>query len=527
MPTVTMSFPNSQYLPAFGDYNPSLGELLDLHNATIVGTPNTTSITYKLASGLILKVSGTSFAFDASGYAIAGTATGLQLFLSNGTTVLQALTGFNRPLVNVFDAAETFYYDGGFDAWGFNQWIMSGNDTVNGSAGTDDIYGHAGNDVLKGGNGDDYFEGGSGKDTYDGGTGFDQLSFWDSYWDRTALHGIVLDAVAGTVSDPWGNSETFKGFEGYRGTQFADIINGSSLDEQFYGLGGRDKIDGKGGVDEVRYDRDVRQGGTDGVTVNLTTGVAIDGFGRQDTLISIERVRGTNFDDTLTGNSAANRLRGLDGNDFLDGGVGADDMRGGAGNDTYVVGNVGDTIDENPNSDSANGTDTVRSSITFSLGNTAVVFGNVENLTLTGSLAINGTGNSLANILIGNSGKNTLNGGLGSDTLTGGGGSDFFRFANTLSTSNVDTVKDFSVVNDTIQLENAIFTKLTTTGTLASAAFRANATGAAGDSTDRIIYENDTGKLFYDADGTGSTAAVHFATLTTGLALTNADFSVI
>jgi Ca2+-binding RTX toxin-like protein len=471
--------------------------------------------------------------------------TGVQLFLQDGTTALQTVTGFNLSLVDVFDVSDTFYYfDGGYNAWGFNQWLMNGNDTINGSSGNDDIYGHGGNDILKGGDGDDYFEGGAGDDTYDGGAGFDQLSFQDAYYDRAVVRGVVLDAQAGTVIDAWGNSEAFKNFESYRGTQFADVLNGSSLDEQFNGLGGRDRIDGKGGFDEVRYDRDERVGGFDGVTVNLTTGVAIDGFGRQDTLVSIERVRGTEADDSLTGSSAANRFRALGGNDVLDGKAGADDMRGGAGNDIYVVDNFGDIVDEN--SDGGAGTDTVKSSITFNLADTTKVFGDVERLTLTGSSAINGSGNSLGNIITGNSANNslagssgndtlnagsgddTLNGGSGKDTLTGAAGKDFFLFNAALSaSSNVDTVTDFSIADDTIRLENAIFTALTTTGTLASAAFRANTTGLAGDSSDRIIYETDTGKLFYDADGTGATAGIQFATLTTGLALTNADFSVI
>ncbi|WP_442581293.1 calcium-binding protein [Mesorhizobium sp. ASY16-5R] len=525
MPTVTMSFPGGKYLPEFGDYNPSLGELIFLNGAEIVGTPNATRIVYRLESGLVLRLNGVGFTYDADGFPTGGTMSGLQVFLDDGTTVVQTLTGLNRPLTDVFDVSETCYYENGYDAWSMNSWLMNGNDAINGSSGNDELYGHAGNDVLKGGGGDDYVDGGQGDDTFDGGAGFDTLSFQFAYYDDAALRGIVLNAQAGTVNDAWGNSETFTGFEQYRGTQFADTLNGSSSDEQFIGYGGRDKIDGKGGIDEVRYDRDTRFDGNASVTVNLTTGLAVDGFGRQDTLVSIEWARGTDSDDTLVGSSAANRLRGLDGDDLLDGKGGADDMRGGAGNDTYVVDNAGDIVDESY--DGGEGTDTVKSSITFSLADTTKVFGDVERLTLTGSSAINGVGNSLANILTGNSGKNILNGGSGSDTLTGGGGLDSFRFANTLSTSNVDTVKDFSVADDTIQLENAVFKALTATGTLASAAFRVNATGTAGDSTDRIIYETDTGKLFYDADGTGATAAVHFATLTTGLLLTNADFSVI
>jgi len=87
-------------------------------------------------------------------------------------------------------------------------------------------------------------------------------------------------------------------------------------------------------------------------------------------------------------------------------------MIGGAGNDTYVVDNTGDVVTENPGGD----TDTVQSSITYSLG------ANVENLTLTGTANINGTGNTNDNVITGNSGNNVLAGLGGADSLDGGAG---------------------------------------------------------------------------------------------------------
>ncbi|NCM98108.1 MAG: calcium-binding protein, partial [Rhodobacterales bacterium] len=136
------------------------------------------------------------------------------------------------------------------------------------------------------------------------------------------------------------------------------------------------------------------------------------------------------------------------------------------------------------------------------------------------------TGNALANSLSAGLGNDALNGGAGNDLLTGGIGSDAFVFNTALSAGNIDRITDFSVVDDTIRLENAIFTGLAN-GVLTAAAFVANATGLAGDASDRIIFETDTGNLFFDADGTGAAARVQFAHLNAGLALTNADFLVI
>jgi hypothetical protein len=95
------------------------------------------------------------------------------------------------------------------------------------------------------------------------------------------------------------------------------------------------------------------------------------------------------------------------------------------------------------------------------------------------------------------------------------------------SSTNVDTITDFNFAADTIQLDNAIFTALTTVGILSSAGFHANSTGLAGDSTDRIIYELDTGELYYDANGSASGGGILFAKVGIGLGITNADFVVI
>lgn len=148
------------------------------------------------------------------------------------------------------------------------------------------------------------------------------------------------------------------------------------------------------------------------------------------------------------------------------------------------------------------------------------LYGEGGNDALTG-----GIGNDLLNGGIGN---DILRGQAGNDTLTGGAGKDTFIFDTALNaTTNADKITDFNVADDTIQLENAVFTKLTKTGTLASSAFYAGTSGKAHDADDRIVYETDTGKLFYDSNGDATGGSVLIATLSKNLALTNADFVII
>jgi Ca2+-binding RTX toxin-like protein len=249
--------------------------------------------------------------------------------------------------------------------------------------------------------------------------------------------------------------------------------------------------------------------------------------------------------DTLFGDQGGDELWGGLGNDWLDGGVGADAMLGNSGNDTYVVDSAYDVVNESVSG--SNGVDTVRSSISFNLANTARVLGAVENLTLLGSGGISGTGNALSNVIIGNAGSNVLNGaagndtliggagtdvlygGAGNDTLAGGAGYDYFVF-NTVpnASNNIDRISDFNVVQDTIRLENAVMPGLGShVGTLSSAAFWKSTTGLAHDGNDRVVYETDTGWLNYDSNGSSAGGAVHIALLNPNLALSYADFFVI
>lgn len=421
MSTVTHTFVNSKY-PVGWDYNPSIGELFGIFSSGSAVTKNTpTENITRADSGIFLRIRGTAMDKDT------GTISSFEFLGSNGTTVLATIkTNINVELFN----------DAGLDFSSYSRWLLNRADSLTGSAGNDELFGYAGNDVFTAGAGDDYVEGGEGKDVYDGGAGYDQLSFHTT-GDVNAFRGIVLDAAAGTVIDPYNNSETFKNFESFRGSQFADSFKGSSGNEQFMGLGGRDTIDGGSGFDEARYHRDVNNGGRGAITVDLSKGTAIDGFGKADKLISIEGIRGTSFNDTIFGSAVANTLRGEGGNDIIAGGLGNDTLRGDAGKDTFLF-------------------------------NTALS-----------------------------------------------------------ATSNVDAITDFVVVDDTIRLENAIFTKIVGTGALTSAQFVKNTTGLAADAGDRIIYESDTGALYYDSNGNAAGGSVRFATIQANLSLTAADFFVV
>ncbi|MBC7148418.1 MAG: calcium-binding protein [Rhizobium sp.] len=419
--------------PAFWGGNRAFEDFLaDGDTWRPVGSVTSTAALYSLDTGYFLKIGGTGFTAGGGRLGDSGTITSLQILSTDGTTVLMTVSlSLAARLFN--DALDTF----GSGIGEMGEWLLGGNDTLNGSAAADAMYGYGGADRISGGAGNDYIDGGAGRDVFNGGAGFDVLSFQMTHGDVNALHGIVLNAATGTVTDAYGNAETFTRFESFRGTQFGDVMIGSSINEVFVGLGGRDRIDGGGGFDEVQFGRDIYFGARiEGVTVNLTAGTAIDDFGRTDTLINIEAALGTDYADSLSGSAVANRLRGGSGNDVL-------------------------------------------------------------------------------------------NGRAGNDTLIGGPGRDIFVFNTALNaTTNVDIIDDFSA-QDTIWLENAIFTALPTTGALASTAFVSNTSGLAADASDRVIYERDTGMLYYDSNGSAAGGRVAVAHLDHWLNLTAADFTVI
>ncbi len=325
------------------------------------------------------------------------------------------------------EADDVVVDDGGDDAVdggsGDDQiYTGSGNDVIYGGAGSDAIFSgvgndlvfgdglegagddllmlDAGNDVAFGGEGNDFISGGSGNDILSGNLGSDKL-FGEEGWD--ALFGQEGD------DELWGMDGN-------------DLLYGDVGNDLLAGGAGDDALEGGQGDDTYEVD-------SSGDTVVEAAGEGIDTVHAAVTYTlgsDVENLRlvgsaplagaGNELDNLLVGNDGNNVLAGLAGNDTLDGGLGADILDGGAGDDTYHVDNAGDQVMEAAGA----GNDAVRSRVSVSLA------ANVENLTLVGSNAIDGTGNVLGNVLVGNIASNVLDGGAGADTMRGGRGDDSY-----------------------------------------------------------------------------------------------------
>jgi Ca2+-binding RTX toxin-like protein len=435
-----------------------------------------------------------------------------------------------------------------------NDWLAgnTGNDTLAGGDGDDTFFGSWGADILVGGDGRDQLDGGGGADRMSGGLG-DYVYVVDHIGDvveEFVAEGrdTVQSSMSYTLSANLENlTVTGTALDG-TGNETRNVIAGNSRNNVLSGLGGKDDLfggDGNdtliggAGADEMAGDAGddlylygagdtifeeagagvdtVRSSLTCALTtnvenLNLTGNTAVDGTGNElDNFL-----KGNASSNTLRGMTGNDRLNGGDGNDILDGGAGADDMGGGLGADLYIVDDLGDVAAE---SDGDGAVDTVQASVSHTL--TA----NIENLTLTGAAAIDGTGNARANVIVGNGVANLLSGKGGADALTGGDGNDTFRFDTPLVAGVVTTIADMTHGIDQIALGQAVFMEAGPIGRLASSAFYIGA--AAHDSSDRIIYNAVTGDLIYDPDGGRSQPGTVFANVGPGLALNAGDFRVV
>ncbi len=279
--------------------------------------------------------------------------------------------------------------------------IGSGNTNAVGNSLANLLIGNAGNNILNGNTGADSMTGGAGDDLY----------VVDNTGDVvTELAGEGTDTVNSSISYTLGaNVEnlTMTGTFALSGVGNAlnNVITGNSGNNTLNGWSGIDTLIGGAGNDTYVIDN-----AGDVITENASEGTdTVQSLISYSLGANVENLTLTGTGNTnAVGNSLANVLIGNAGNNTLNGNTGADSMSGGAGNDLYVVDNIGDVVTEN----ASEGTDTVNSSISYTLG------ANVENLTLTGTSALNGTGNALANVLTGNSANNTLTGGAGNDSYS-------------------------------------------------------------------------------------------------------------
>ena len=496
---------------------------------------------------------------------------------------------------------------------GGDDTISSGenNDTLFGGSGNDELRGGDGNDVLFGGSGNDTLKGGDdndiinvetrltnfGTDTISGGDGFDTLRFNTAtvtehflsnptFTVQEAARGVSVNLInvfvpgtvgdyqlvtntdgsvgalvtqtRGRIVDESGTSSVLADIERIELTDFDDFIldsiasheiNGGDGDDFISGGGGNDLINGGSDTDTVMYNF-----ANSRVSVSLldfgSGGNATDGDGGSDTLVSIENVHASRFNDFVLGNSDDNTILGFAGDDTILAGSGNDTIRGGDNNDFLRGGLGNDTVDGGAGTDTAEFNDwngftsnvfsSLRGSITLGEGNTATsavltrttggfLTSTIETDTLIGIENVNGsdhaetiTGNSLANILNGDGGNDVIDGGRGADTLNGGNGIDTATFlsGNLFQFVSVEASLSSGLANisrTTLTLNGAVTT--TETDTLSSIE---NLTSGSG--TDRLT-GNASGNILNGGAGGDTLAGLGGAdTLIGGDGIDTADY---
>ncbi|WP_210527930.1 calcium-binding protein [Rubellimicrobium arenae] len=508
--------------------------------------------------------------------------------------------GGGRDLIRLGAGPDTAYGGAGDDTIHGNAGadLLYGDDPAGGLGGSDILYGGADEDALYGGDGADFLYGGDGADSLYGGEGADVLG--------GALQGAAMPRVAGDLLDggagddvyfvenpddvvverPGGGADEvraavdftlpehverlvlvgggpmLRGGVGLRGTGNADgnLILGGLAGDTLLGLDGNDTLDGGAGADTLEGGAgddvlivdnlgdvvvEAAGGGLDRVeaSVDATLAAGVENL----TLVGTadlsgtgnllgNRLIGNDGDNRLFGQKGNDRLHGGGGDDWLDGGAGSDFLSGGAGDDVYVLSSPDEVVREEQNS----GEDVVRAGFSLTLAR------NVEGLVLTGSGAVNGTGNELdnritgtkrANILSGGSGEDvldgrgghdTLSGGAGVDHLTGGAGNDSFVFA--ARSECGDHLSDFHALPgdyDRIVIDAEGFGGGLAGGMLRASEFQCRADNLAQDAGDRFIFRTTDRTLWFDGNGSARGGLTLVADLQDGAMLTHADILLV
>jgi Ca2+-binding RTX toxin-like protein len=368
-------------------------------------------------------------------------------------------------------------------------------------------YGGDGNDLIRGGNGVDIVSGGAGHDTILGGRGADDLRGLDGNDSITGDKGVDhIDGGAGADTIDGGDDYDF-----LHGLDGADSLIGGNGDDWIVGGRGRDTIDGGNGLDAADYSEtnqavEVRLNGKYFVTVKVG-GIA------EDQMRGVEAVFGGSKADKLTGDANGNFFAGNGGKDTIDGGTGADSVSYGEktkaievtlnGSSSAVKVKVGGVVE-----------DTLYSiERVYSGSGSDRLTGDSRNNVLSG-----GAG---ADTIVGGDGDDHLFGGRGKDVLTGGDFRDHFYFDDMPTNSSADRITDFSGM-DTIVLSYSWFhhTGQVNGGQLITGK-------AARDRSDFLIYDQSTGKLYYDHDANGPDQQILLVTLTDRPPLGIHDFYVL
>lgn len=350
-----------------------------------------------------------------------------------------------------------------------------------------EIEGMAGDDIINAGDGNDFVEGGAGADDMDGGAGFDTLRY------NTSNAGVTVNLALGTSSGGHAVGDTFINFENITGSDFNDILTGDMGNNTIIGQAGNDRLDGGDGDDVLNgaigadtllggagadqmiggdgFDSVDYRAATSRVVLNLDTGGTL-GDAAGDTYSGIERVYGTDFNDTITGTAANEFFYGEDGNDTINAGDGIDRLYGGDGNDIMrgdggndqLYGSAGnDQLNGGTGFDIANYRDAA-SSVVLNLG-TGGTLGDAAGDTYFGIEAVYGS--DFNDILAGNNSANELRGWDGNDILNGAGGSDRLFGGAGADALNGGTGVDIAVYTDAT---SSVTVNLATSGTVGDAA---------------------------------------------------------
>jgi uncharacterized delta-60 repeat protein len=427
-------------------------------------------------------------------------------------------------------------------------------DRINALGGDDEIRAGLGNDIIDPGSGDDIVDGGQGIDTVD-------YSNVESSLNINLNSGEVLnnESVGDDILISIENINAGSANDHLQGNGDSNIINANAGNDWIIGDLGNDIINGGRGIDTLDYAE-----ADNALTINLQNFTASGSEIGFDKIYAIEHLNTGNGNDSIIGNSSDNYILSNGGNDNVNGGAGddylyaseggGDFLHGGLGKDTLVagLGRFG-----NDKYDGGIGRDIIdyghaisHIKVDLSLKNNnafAVNFDGSMNLNDSAHIGIDSIsniediyggryndillGNTSNNEIEGDAGHDILDGRLGNDSLYGGSGGDIFRFTSRLNAkTNKDDIVDFTPGIDKIYLDDAIFKKFTGDNNQVRDISTDNFLllgDRLQDANDYLVYNDQTGSLYYDADGSGRGAMVEFANLNNQSELTYADISIV